>query len=214
MLTQILQNLRALTAKEALERIKDPRDDYVRRMIRIIRKMGDSASAEQIRSLMDHKDMNVRMEALATLLTFKNKWGLVRLRDLLGDPNAEDFEIAAGVAGECRVHAVIPQLESVAAQRGETAPREAAIRALGQIGDPKVIPTLTKIVRTRWVLAKSQIRHLKRVVFDTLGRYPAESVRNLLRIGLKQKDTEIQAACERLLRQAGHANNGQRSDKG
>lgn len=206
MLTQILQNLKSLTAKEALERIKDPRPDYVRRMIRIIRKMGDGASAEQIRSLMDHPDMDVRMEALKTLLEFENNWGLVRLRDLLNDPSAEGFDKAAGLAGRYRVGSVVPQLEAIAGQRGEAAPREAAIRALGHIGDPRVIPTLTKIARTRWSMAKSQIRYLKRVVFETLDGYPTEAVHHLLRLGLKQKDADIRAACERLLRQGGRAN--------
>lgn len=202
-LTQILKNLRALTAREALLRIKDPRPDYVRRMIRIIRKMGDSRSVEQIRLLMDHSDINVRMEALATLLAFKNKWGLVHLRDLLGDPMGESFEKAADLAGRYRVRPVIPQLEAVAVQRGETSPRESALRALGQIGDPKAIPALTQIARARWRLAKSQTRYLKRVVFDTLDNYPSEAVHNLLRYGLKQKDAVIRAACERLLRQGG-----------
>ncbi len=202
-LTQILKNLKSLTAQEALERIKDPRPDYVRRMVRIICKMGDSHSVEQIRPLMDHADIDVRMEVLATLLAFNNNWGVVRLRDLLGDPMGDSFIKAADLAGRYRVRSVIPQLEAVAMQRGETAPRESAIRALGQIGDPKVIPTLTKITRTRWSMAKAQTRYLKQVVFDTLGNYPSEAVHNLLLFGLKQKDAVIRTACQRLLSRGG-----------
>ncbi len=202
MLTHILKNLKSLTAQEALERLKDPRTDYVRRMIRIIRKMGDSATADQIRTLMDHDDMGIRMEALATLLAFNNKWGLVRLRDLLSDPLGEGFDRAAELAGRYRVRAAVSQLESVAAQRGDAAPRESAIRALGQIGDPRAIPTLTKIANTRWALAKASTRHLKQVVFETLDRYPAESIHDLVRSGLKQKDAAIRASCERLLRKS------------
>ena len=44
------------------------------------------------------------------------------------------IEKAADLAGRYRVRSVIPQLEAVAVQRGETSPRESAIRALGQIG--------------------------------------------------------------------------------
>jgi hypothetical protein len=204
-LVRILTNLKPLTAKEALARIKDPRPDYVRRMIRIIGKMGDSRSAEQIRSLMEHSDIDVRMEAMATLLAFNNKWGAVRLRDLLGDPAGNSFEKAAGLAGRYQVRSVIPQLEAVAMQRGDTALRESAIRALGQIGDPKVVPTLAKIAKTRWRFSKSFSRHLKRVVFDTLDSYPPEAVHDLLRFGLKQKDGVIRAACRRLLRRGGKA---------
>ncbi len=208
-LTRILKSLKSLTTREALERIKDPRPEYVRRMVRIIRKMGDNQSAEQIRSLMEHPDIDVRMEALATLLAFKNKWGAVRLRDLLGDPTGESFARAAGLAGRYRVASVIPQLEAVALQRGETASREAAIRALGKIGDPKTIPTLTKIAKTRWRLSKSQSRYLKGVVFDALDNYPPEAVRSLLRFGLQQKDDAIRTACQRLLRKGGQGQAGE-----
>jgi hypothetical protein len=208
-LTQILKNLKSLTTHEALERIKDPRPDYVRRMVRIIRKMGDNRSADQIRSLMEHPDIEVRMDALATLLVFNNKWGEVRLRDLLGDPTGESFTRAAGLAGQYRIASAIPQLEAVALQRGETAARESAIRALGQIGDPRVIPTLTKIAKARWRLSKSRTRYLKRVVFDALDNYPPEAVRSLLRFGLKQKDEVIRTACQRLLRKGGNAQAGE-----
>jgi hypothetical protein len=208
-LTQILKNLKSLTTHEALERIKDPRPDYVRRMVRIIRKMGDNRSADQIRSLMEHPDIDVRMEALATLLVFNNKWGAVRLRDLLGDPTGESFARAAGLAGRYRVASAIPQLEAVALRRGETASRESAIRALGQIGDPRVIPTLAKIAKTRWRISKSQSQHLKRVVFDALDNYPPEAVRSLLRLGLKQKDEVIRTACQRLLRKGGNGPAGE-----
>lgn len=209
MLIQILKNLKSLTAKEALERIKDPRPDYVRRMVRIIRKMGDSRSAEQIRKLMDHEDIDVRMEALATLLAFKNKWGLVRLRDLLSAPQGDAFEKAAGLAGRYRLRAMVPQLVAVASQRGDVEPREVAIRALGKIGDPAAIPVLSKIARKRWILIKAQTRHLKRTVYETLGGYPIDAVHGLLRYGLKQKDAVVRESCENLLRKGGEKNTGE-----
>lgn len=201
-LNQILRNLASLTAQEALERIKDPRPDYVIKMIRIIRTMGDSDSAQQIKSLIDHEDPKVRAEALATLLEFKNKWGLVRLRELLCDPLDDFFATAAELAGRYRVRSVVPQLEAIAAQRSEYDPREPAIRALGQIGDPVVIPTLSQIAHRRWSMAKKQTLHLKRVVFDTLGGYPMEAVHELLRHGVRHKDEAIRTACERLFKKS------------
>lgn len=201
-LNQILGNLKTLTTKEALQRLKDPRPAYVRRMIRIIRKIGDSESVLQIKSLLDHTDRQVRMEALAALLSSDNKWGLVRLRELLGDPGGEDFVEAAELAGRHRVTSVVPLLESIAGQRGDTGHREVAIRVLGRIGDPGVLPTLNKIARRR-IIAGKQNQHLKRVVFDTLGGYPRDAVQDLIRYGIKQKDSEIQSACKRLLRTGG-----------
>lgn len=203
-LSQILGNLKSLTTKEALQRLKDPRPDYVRRMIRIIRKVGDSESVLQMKSLMNHPDKQVRMEALATLLSFDNKWGLVRLRELLGDPGGADFSEAAELAGRHRVPSVVPLLESIAGHRGDIAHREVAIRVLGRIGDPGVLPTLNKIARRRAIVGK-QNQSLKRVVFDNLDGYPRDAVQDLIRYGIRQKDNEIQSACKRLLRTVGQA---------
>ncbi|MGD9364332.1 MAG: HEAT repeat domain-containing protein [Desulfobacteraceae bacterium] len=202
-LNQILGNLKSLTTKEALQRLKDPRPDYVRHMIRIIRKVGDSESVLQMKSLMDHPEKRVRMEALAALLSFDNKWGLMRLRELLGDPGGADFAEAAELAGRHRVPSVVPLLESIARQRGDIAHREAALRVLGRIGDPGVLPTLNKLARRRRIIVGKQNQRLKRVVFDTLGGYPRDAVQDLIRYGIKQKDNEIQSACKRLLRTGG-----------
>lgn len=179
--------------------MNDPNPDYVRRMIRIIRKMGDSESAQQVRLLIDHKDLGVRMEALATLLQHNSKWGPVHLREFLDKPLAETFVSAAGLAGRYRVKSVVPQLEAIAAQRSESELREAAIRALGKIGDPRAIGTLTKIARHRWSMQKKKNRYLKRVVFDTLSGYPKGAIRDLLHYGLKQKDDVVRNACKKLL---------------
>jgi hypothetical protein len=172
-------------------------------MIRIIRKIGDSESVLQIKSLMDHPEKQVRMEALAALLSSDNKWGMVRLRELLGDPGGADFVEAAELAGRHRVSSVVPLLETIAGQRGHIKHREVAIRVLGRIGDPAVLPTLNKIARHRRIIAGKQYQRLKRVVFDTLGGYPRDAVQDLIRYGIKQKDTEIQSACNRLLRTGG-----------
>jgi HEAT repeat protein len=90
-------------------------------------------------------------------------------------------------------------LEAIAAQRIETELREAAIRALGKIGDPRAVGTLAKIARRRWSMPIKKNRYLRRVVFDSLDGYPKETIRDLLHYGLKQKDDVVRAACKRLL---------------
>ena len=198
---QILRNLSSLTAKEALARLNDPRPEYVCRMLRIVRKMGDSESARQVQSLLDHGDRKIRMEALATLLEFDNNWGLIRLRELLQRPMEAEFEPALRLAGEYRVQAVVPQLISYLQRRGDWELREAALRALGRIGDCRAIPALTKLAHHRWSISKKQVEHLKRALYETLDGYPFGEIKHLLHFGLKQKDAAIQSACQKLLRE-------------
>jgi HEAT repeats len=199
--TQILCQLSAQTAKEALARVKDPRPAYVRRMLRIIRKMGDSETAQKVRSLMNHPNLDVRLEALATLLHFNNKWGLIHLRELLDNPAEAEFMPALRLAGDYRVRDVVPKLLAIVRQRRDFEQREAALRALGRIGDARAIPTLVKLAYRRWGIPKKQIQHLKQVLYETLGGYPMEQIKDLLHYGLKQKDQAIQETCRSLLRE-------------
>lgn len=200
-LTQILTNLASLSAKEALERINDPRPEYVCRMLRIIQKMGNMESAQQVRALLDHSAAQVRMEALATLLKFSNNWGVIRLRELLDQPLDADFIPALDLAGDYGVRAVVPQLMSLLEYHKDPVQREAVLRALGRIGDCRALPVLTKLAHRRWSFSKRNIDHLKRVLFETLRGYPQAEIKDLLHYGLKQKDEAIQAVCRELLRE-------------
>ncbi len=207
-LTKILKSLSSLTAQEALVRIKDPRPEYVCRMLTIIQKMGDNESAQQVRSLLDHNDLEVRIEALATLLKFNNSWGLIRLREYLARPLEVEFKPALTLAGEHRVQAVVPQLLSFFEQRSDPELREATLRALGRIGDSRAIPALAKLAYRRWSFSKKQTGHLKRVLYETLGGYPLAEVKQLLHFGLKQKDGVIQATCQKMLREGTKGGDG------
>ncbi len=198
--SQILENLASLTAKEALARLKDSRPEYVRRMVRIIRRLGDSQSAEAIRSLLTHESPDVRIEALSTLLKFNNKWGVMRLRELLEAPWCSEVSRAFGLAGKYKVRQAVPRMVEFAQSRGELERRAAALRALGEIGDSQAIPVLAKLVRRRWGVFSRQSDHLKEVAFETLGGYPYEKVKDLLHFGMQQDNERIRFICETTLR--------------
>ena len=198
---RMLRCMPKLAVKEALARMKDPRPDYVRCMLWLLRKMGDAESAQQVRALLDHPDFEVRIEALATLLKFKNKWGLIRLREWIDQPMEAGFLPALRLAGAYRVREVVPELTAIVQQRRDLAHREAALRTLGQIGDARALPVLNKLARRRWSMSRKQTDHLRRVVFETLAGYPMGQVKALLHEGLKRKDAAIQDICRRLLRE-------------
>jgi hypothetical protein len=198
---QILKRLPALATREALEHVNDQKPEYVIQMIRIVRTLGDGESAQQVRSLLDHGDPDVRMEALAALLKFNNKWGVIRLRELLSQPTAPEFRPALDLAGAYRVRDVVPPLLSYLKQRGSLDLRASILHALGRIGDKRAIPVITELANRRWSISRKQIDHLKRVLYDTLANYSFGDIKHLLHLGLRQKDERIQAVCRRLLRE-------------
>lgn len=199
--SKLVDNLASFASCEALERLDDPRPEYVCRMIRIVRRMGDQQGAERVRPLIEHDNKDIRLEVLATLLKFKNKWGLIRLRDILEDPSLPEFIEAMALAGRYKVQEVMPQLIAYAERGGGDRQRqEAAVRALGALGDVRAVPVLAKLANQRWSISKKNKDHIKRVVYESLSGYPMVAVKDLLHCGLKEKDAAIQTCCEQVLR--------------
>ncbi len=199
-LIQSLDKFGPLAAREAIERLNDSRLKFLRMMIHIVRRHGDRQSAEHLRYLLEHSDDGIRMEALGTLLRFNNKWGLIRLRELINAPWSDMTQQAIALAGIYKVTDVVPILIDFAQRWGDAQRQEASIRALGRIGDARAVAVLDKLARRRWSLSKKQKLHLKQVVFESLGGYASQDVLDLLHFGIKEKDTTIRSNCEKLLR--------------
>ena len=205
-LIQSLDKFGPLAAREAVERLNDSRLKFLRMMIHIVRRHGDSQSAEHLRSLLEHSDDGIRMEALGTLLRFNNKWGLIRLRELINATWSDRTQQAIALAGTYRVTDVVPILIDFAQRWGDAQRQEDSIRALGRIGDARAVPVLDKLARRRWSMSKKQRLHLKQVVFKSLDGYASQDILDLLHFGIKEKDTTIRSGCEKLLRKIRLAN--------
>lgn len=199
-LIKSLDNFGPLAAREAVERLNDSRLNFLRMMIQIVRRLGDRQSAEHLRSLLEHADIGIRLEALGTLLRFKNNWGLVRLRELINAPWSDFTQRAIALAGDYKVTEVVSILIAYAQRRGDVQRQEASIRALGRIGDARAIPVLDKLARRRWSMSKKHQRHLKQVIFESLDGYADQDILDLLHFGIKEKDAAIRSNCEKMLR--------------
>jgi HEAT repeat protein len=199
-LIQTLDKFGLLAAREAVERLDDSRLNFLRMMIQIVRRLGDQQSAESLRSMLEHADIGIRLEALGTLLRFKNNWGLIRLRELIDAPWSDFTKQAIALAGDYKVKEVVSILIAYAQRRRDVQRQEASIRALGRIGDARAVPVLDKLARRRWSLSKKHQLHLKQVIFESLGGYAAQDILDLLHFGIKQKDAAIRSNSEKMLR--------------
>lgn len=199
-LIQSLDKFGPLAAREAVERLDDSRLNFVRMMIQIVRRLGDQQSADHLRTLLEHADIGIRLEALGTLLRFKNNWGLIRLRELIDAPWSDLTKQAIALAGNYKVTEVVSILIAYAQRRADAQRQEASIRALGRIGDARAIPVLDKLARRRWSMSKKHQLRLKQVIFESLGGYAAQDIVDLLHFGIKEKDAVIRTNCEKMLR--------------
>jgi HEAT repeat protein len=143
------------------------------------------------------------MEALSTLLHFKDPESVKLLRDMIHSKDPDVASQAVALAGQYRVHEVtedvLSRLKRVILFETDYTVNEEIISALGEIGDARAIPDLEKLARASWSLYPHRLLHMKELLFESLGRYPQERIANLLTIGERLNSEKIRIACRKLM---------------
>jgi hypothetical protein len=187
---------------EAYKRLRDSRPYYVRNLLILIRRAGNQTSIPYVKQLVKHQDLKVRMEALSTLLHFKDPESVKLLRDAIHSKDPDVASQSVSLAGQYRVHEVIEdvlsRLKRVILFESDYTVNEEIISALGEIGDAHAIPDLEKLARASWSLHPQGLMRMKELLFESLGRYPKGSIGNLLKIGERLNSEKIRIACRRL----------------
>jgi HEAT repeat protein len=204
---RVLFNLLCLfgepAVREAVKRLRDPRAYYVRNLLIFIRRAGNNTATPSVRLLLQHRDQMVRMEALSTLLKFKDPGSVKLLRDALRSVDPDVASQAVSLAGQYRVSEVtediLNRIKRVILFETDYTVNEEIIRALGAIGDPRAIPDLEKLARAAWSLYPQSLLRMKELLFESLSRYPKESIVNLLKIGERLNSDKIKKTCKKLM---------------
>jgi HEAT repeat protein len=185
---------------EATRWLMDPNWYVVRNMIALLRAVGDRSSLATVRRLTGHADLRVRLEALRSLLELDPAIGHGYLLSAIADPDPRAATAAVELAGQRGGPTmVVPLLDVLASWdvRGRRrAVRLAALQALGRMGRPEALPRLARFFRERWVPFRSIAE--RRAAYESLQGYPSDVRAWLVMRGLRARDHEIRAVCERL----------------
>ena len=144
----------------------------------------------------------VRLEALSTLLKFKDPGAVNLLRSAINDKDPDFAYQAVVLAGQFRIgdvtEDVLSKIKRVILFETDYAENEEIIRVLGNIGDARAVPELEKLASATWSLYPASLMHMKETIYASLARYPGEKIRGLLRIGEKLNSDTIRRTCSRL----------------
>ncbi|MCK9417832.1 MAG: HEAT repeat domain-containing protein [Nitrospirae bacterium] len=203
---RVLFNLLCLfgepAVREAEKRLRDPRAHTVRNLLLLIGRAGTAASIPQIKPLLRHQDPMVRIEALGTLLKFKDPGAISLLRSAIHDKDPDFAYKAVVLAGQYRIgdvtEDVLSKIKRVILFETDYVENEELIRVLGNIGDARAVPELEKLAGTTWSLYPSSLMHMKEAIYASLARYPRDTIAGLLRIGEKLNNDTIRRTCSQL----------------
>ena len=196
----LLSALGSDVVPEATQWLMDPNWYVVRNIIALLRTVGDRSSLPTIRRLTGHADLRVRLEALRSLLELDPATGHDYLVSAIADPDPRAATAAVELAGQRGGPAMVEPLLDVLRPwdvRGRRrAVRLAALQALGRVGRPEALPRLARFFRERWVPFGSRAE--RRAAYESLQGYPPDVRAWLVMRGLRSRDQEIRAVCERL----------------
>jgi hypothetical protein len=190
--------------REVHKRLRDPRAYFVRNLLMLIRRAGTTASIPYIKPLLKHQDVRVRMEALNALLRLKDPGAVPVLREAI---HADDPDIAfeaISLAGQYRTSEVtgdiLTKIKRIIIFEEDYSKNEEIVKALGEIGDARAVPDLEKLAKARTFYPQRRAK-MQRLLFESLGRYPLESLSGLIRTGQRSVDDGIRTICKKLLEQ-------------
>ena len=180
--------------------LNDDRWFVVRNVIILLRSVNDRTSLPEIRRWAHHEDMRVRMEAIKSLFALDPTVP----RDLLdaaihaADPKLA--ETAITLVGNYGIkEAVEPLLRMIdgndlfGARRGL---RIRAIKALGELAEPKALKQMERFFRDSWLPWPSKLE--RRAAYESLASYPPEARTRYVQRGLRSRDTAIRETCRRM----------------
>ena len=199
----LLVSLGPMIAPPAIELLEDERWYVVRNMIVLLQRVGDRSALASIRRAADHHDLRVRLEAIKWLLAYDPEVPGDLLEKAINDPDLKLAEAAIVLAGSYGIKEAVDPLLAIVDGYDLLGKRRTlrikALKALGDLGDPAVLPRLDRYFRSPMLTMVSlEERH---AAFRSLPSYPPEARRPYVERGLRARDAEIRRICERLDRE-------------
>ena len=196
----LLVSLGPMIAPPAIELLEDERWYVVRNMIVLLQRVGDRSALASIRRAADHHDLRVRLEAIKWLLAYDPEVPRDLLEKAINDPDLKLAEAAIVLAGSYGIKEAADPLLAIVDGYDLLGKRRTlrikALKALGDLGDPAVLPRLDRYFRSPMLTMVSLEE--RRAAFRSLPLYPPEARRPYVERGLRARDLEIRRICERL----------------
>ncbi len=184
---------------DAISFLGDERWFVVRNMIALLRIVQDRTSLPEIRNLASHPDLRVRMEAIKSLLALDPSVPRSVLDDLVNDRDPKVAEMAVMLVGNYGIkEGVDPLLRLVSGNDVLGARRTLrikAIRALGEIGEPRALQHLERFFKSSLLPWPSKPERY--AAWESIYHYPPALRQPLIERGLQSSDPQVRAICER-----------------
>lgn len=197
---------RVASLAEVMRRISGESRDKTLLLLDIIKDLEVGGAAPLLRPILTHHDNTIRMSVLNILLSQQDNDAIQYLRDMLHSSDDTITALALALAAKYKTTALLPDLiESFnyrCLKRVLIEKNTRIILVLGSIADPAAIPSLERLIDSKWFFFPKQIEQMKKALFLSLSSYPVDSVIPLCKKGMKSDQKGIRKICKNILSRA------------
>lgn len=198
-LVEILGQFREVALPHLTEAVQEAGRDLGCDLARILGEIGGETGVALLGRLTRHREVPVRTQAARGLARIGGTSAHRLLMQALRDPDTSVVELALGFLGAARVRQAVPAIlrltgQPVLAGSAFTV-RKAAMAALGAVGDPASVSTLTTLLYTRtWFrrAAGDELRLAAALALLSMGRPEA---REVVEKGTRSRRGDVRRAC-------------------
>jgi HEAT repeat protein len=199
-LFDFIASLGPVIVPEVTSLLSDSHWYVVRNMVVLLRSVNDRTSLPEIRKLAFHPDLRVRMEAIKSLFALDTNVPPALLENVLNDPDPKFAETAIVLVGTSGIKEGVEPLLKILVGNDFFGSRRSlrvkAIRALGELAEPRALPELQRFFRDSFLPWPSKEERF--AAWESLAGYPHESRAELVERGLRSRDDKIREICKPL----------------
>lgn len=172
-------------AKEAaILNLNDKRWYVVRNMVSLLRRFGDPAVVRHFRTIAEHSHPKVRQEVIRSLYAFNHAEADNLLQKEFRSSDHERVLTAIQLAEQSRNPGTVECLRRILTMTlfaaAEYELKQAAVKTLGKIANPVILPDLERILNQKSLFASTLLKRLKTDIVQSLENYRGSEVRSLL----------------------------------
>lgn len=195
----LLASLGSAVAPAAVSLLDDPRWYMTRNILSLLRQVGATIDLKVFLKGIGHDDARVRHEAVKCIPELERNISPGLVERILEDPDPKVAEAAVGIFGRARIATASEPLVSLL-QRPDPLGRHKKLRlkaltALGELGDPQVLPQIGRFFRSWFAVVSNEERH---AAFESLRYYPEAARRPWLRKGRRALDATVRQICRQM----------------
>ena len=204
MIVEVLLHFREEATSNILNRLSKISIQFIKKLLILLQLIGDADVIPYVRTFADHPDTAVRLEAISTLLRFKDHDAKALLQKAVFSKDRSESTQAIVLACEYRITDICVKLISLIRTniilKKDLTFNEFMITEVVKTRDPQIIQYLEKLAGTRWSLFPGRLFRTKMALLNAIELYAPPNAVNLIKMCLNSKNKQIKTLCVELMK--------------